>query len=208
MAGTTVQRTVTSAPNSAEREGLVQLNKVVNTDLPALRAGANLALYMPLGNPTFAIDTNFDVKNTEPISYVNGGTLKTLADNTSFDTGTAKTIPTTKWAAALLSVAANGTATLTWTASTYDSEALAIAALTSPGATHTLLGYVTVQAAGATWTAGTDALTTGTGGTPANATNYYNSINPNSLVFGGVDAAGDLTAAAITDEGGDTIATY
>jgi len=31
-----------------------------------------------------------------------------------------------------------------------------------------------VQAAGITWTAGTDALAGGAGGTPATTTNYYN----------------------------------
>lgn len=142
------------------------------------------SLYQALGNPGFAISTNFDVKNANAISYLNGGTLKTLTANTNFDTGASKTIPTTKWGAALLSVDSSGTAVLTWASSTYNSEALAIAALAAPASTNTVLGYVTVQAAGSTWTAGTDALASGTGGTPANATNYYNSINPNTLMIG------------------------
>jgi hypothetical protein len=148
--------------------------------------------YRLSGNPGFAIDTNFDVKNGNAISYFNGGLAKSLAANTNFDTGTAATIATTKWGAALLSITSGATATVTWFTNAgagYNSEALAIAAMTDPGATQTLLGYVTVQAAGATWTAGTDALTTGTGGTPATATNYYNTSNPNNLRLGAVVAS-------------------
>lgn len=176
--------------------------KSVVDDLKArLNQMYRLTNYAVLGNPTFAIDTNFDVKSTEPISYLNGGTLKTLADNANFDTGTAATIATVKWGAAVLSVNSGGTGVVTWAAgapATYASEAAAIAALTDPGATDTVMGYVTVLAAGSTWTAGTDALTGGTGGTPATTTNYYNAINPNSLLLGAAvstSAPATLTAA-------------
>ena len=81
----------------------------------------------------------------------------------------------------------SGTAVLTWAnaagAASYATEAAAIAALAAPAATDTVLGYVTVQANSGTWTPGTDALTTGTGGTAATATTYYNSCNPNSLMI-------------------------
>lgn len=141
------------------------------------------SLYRALGNPGFVISTNFDVKNGNAISYINGGTLKTLGANTNFDTGTTKTITTATWAAALLTVNSSGTGVVTWTSGgAYASEALAIAALAAPAATDTVLGYVTVLAAGSTWTAGTDALASGTGGTPATTTNYYNSVNPNGLM--------------------------
>lgn len=157
----------------------------LNTLLSQVRAEQ---LYSALGNPGFAISTNFDVKNANAISYLNGGTLKTLSANTNFDTGTTATIATTKWNAALLTVNSLGSAVLTWAnaagGASYATEAAAIAALAAPAATDTVLGYVTVQAAGDTWTPGTDALTTGTGGTPANATNYYNSCNPNTLMIG------------------------
>src|SRR3990167_5640694 len=106
-------------------------------------------LYQCLGNPTFAIDTNFDVKSTEPISYLNGGTLKTLADNANFDTGTAAAIATTQWGAAMLSVNSSGTGVVTWFTAAgagYASEAAAIAAMTIGAATDTPLGYVTVLA--------------------------------------------------------------
>lgn len=139
-------------------------------------------LYGVFGNPGFVIDTNFDVKNGTAVYYTNGGTLKTLAANVNFDTGTTKTIASSQWAAAMLTVNASGTGVVTWGA-TAASEALAIAALAAPAATDTVLGYVTVNAHASGFTAGTDALTTGTGGNVATATNYYNSINPNTLMI-------------------------
>lgn len=170
-----------------------QLQAARILDIALINQIRNLELYYPIGNPGFAISSNFDVKNANAISYVNNGTLKTLSANTNFDTGTTATIATTKWNAALLSVNSSGTAVLTWAnaagAASYASEALAIAALAAAAATDTVLGYVTVQAAGGTWTPGTDALTTGTGGTAATATNYYNHANPNSLLLGAAAAA-------------------
>lgn len=162
-------------------------SRTVDVDMKALlNQLRTAALYQALGNPTFAIDTNFDVKNTEPISYTNGGTVKTLADNTSFDTGTSQVIAADKWSAALLSVSSAGAATVTWSATlNAANEAAAIAALPALPANHTPLGYVTVlTGTGVTWTAGTDALATGTGGTAATTTNYYNSINPNAAIIG------------------------
>lgn len=227
MAGTAALVPLHSYANSAERQTIIEHNRAV-TDLEVLRAALAAvntlvnqlqvqSLYRALGNPGFAISTNFDVKNANAITYLNGGTLKTLSANTNFDTGTALTIPTVKWGAYLLSVDASGTAVATGfngVANTgYASEAAAIAALTAAAATNTVLGYVTILAAGVTWTAGTDALATGTGGTPATTTNYYNSANPNSLYVGAalttttVDAAGDMTAATVKDIAGTVIAT-
>lgn len=169
---------------------LAELAAVANSTTPSealanqLRQGL---LYQPYGNPGFIIDTNFDVKNATAIPYSNGGTLKTLAANTSFDTGTTKTITASKFGAAVLSVNSSGTGVVTWAAGAgYDSEALAIAALTAPPATDTVLGYFTLQAHASGFTAGTDALTTGTGGNVATATTYYNSLNPNTLMIGAV----------------------
>ncbi len=142
-------------------------------------------LYGAYGNPGFVISTNFDVKNGTAIFYTNGGTLKTLGANTNFDTGTSKTITLSKWAAATLSVDASGTGIVTWTTGgAYTSEALAIAALPACAATETAVGYVTVLSSSSGWTAGTDALASGTGGTPATTTNYYNSINQNVVQIG------------------------
>lgn len=203
MAGTTVEVRETGLPNSDVKQHSIQHNALVD-DAERLRAAVASRLYMALGNPGFQIRSNFDVQNANAISYTNGGTLKTLAATSAFDTGTAATIATTKWGAAILSVNSSGTGTVTWASGsqmTYADEATAIAALAAPSATDTVLGYITVQAAGSTWTAGTDALQGGTGGTPATTTNYYNSINPNGLFFGSVDAAADLTSAKIAFNG-------
>lgn len=158
---------------------------VVDAEKTLLNQARTHILYGVFGNPTFAIDTNFDVKSTEIVYYANGGTLKTLADNTNFDTGTAKTITGAKWGAAMLTVNSSGTGVVTWAAAAaYDSEALAIAALAAPAATDTVMGYVTVLAHASGFTAGTDALQGGTGGNVATTTNYYNEINPNTLMIG------------------------
>lgn len=212
MAGTTIKATrdqlFQASKRSTTAETTVEHNKAV-TDLDALNALVTQlrtqALYRALGNPGFQRVSNFDVNNANAISYVNGGTLKTLSATTTFDTGTSATIATTKWGAALLSVNSSGTAVVTWFTNAgagYASEALAIAAMTAAAATDTVLGYITVQAAGSTWTAGTDALQGGTGGTPATTTNYYNSVNPNSLYVG---SAVTITAAKIGDNSGTVL---
>ena len=210
MAGTTIKATrdqlfsaskrgSTAETTAAWNKGVTDLDGL-NTLVTALR---NYVNYQPLGNPGFQIRTNFDVQNANAISYVNGGTIKTLSATSAFDTGTTKTITASKWGAAILSVDASGTGTVTFASGAgYDSEALAIAALTSPGATHTILGYVTILAAGSTWTAGTSALQGGTGGTPATTTNYYNAINPNALLIG---SAYTVTAPQIAGNDGTVI---
>lgn len=179
----------------------------IDTNLKALVNQLRFeSLYCALGNPGFARNSNFDVANANAISYLNGGTLKTLSATTNFDTGTTATIATTKWNAALLTVNSSGSAVLTWAnaagGASYASEALAIAALAAPAATDTVLGYVTVQAAGITWTPGTDALQGGTGGTPATTTNYYNSCNPNTLMIG---AAISDTPSSMSETGSITL---
>jgi hypothetical protein len=175
---------------------LITDHALFKTQVAADVASINLlrtSLYnRPMGNPGFAIDTNFDVKNANAISYTNNGTLKSLAANTSFDTGTSQVIATSgKWSAALLSVSNAGAATVTWSATlNAATEAAAIAALPALPANHTPLGYITVQShASNTWIAGTSALTTGTGGNVAQATNYYNLIDPLSAVAAATDAS-------------------
>lgn len=224
MAGTTVNVVRTAqgglSPISDVAQLCITVNKVVD-DLETLRAalsagGVTLvnalrshALNQALGNQGFQIRTNFDVQNANAISYLNGGTLKTLSATSAFDTGTAQVIVADKWSAALLSIAANGTGTVTWSATlNAASEAAAIAALPALPAGHTPVGYITVlTGSGVTWTAGTDALQGGTGGTPATTTNYYNSVNPNDAIIGSaasataVDQAGDLVAAKLAVDG-------
>jgi len=156
------------------------------------------ALYNTLGNPGFVIDTNFDIKNGTAVYYTNGGTLKTLAANTNFNTGTTKTIAGSQWAAAVLSVDASGNGVVTWTA-TAASEAAAIALIAVATATETPMGYATVQAHASGFTAGTDALQGGTGGNVATTTNYYNTINANAVQIGAAVSTSSEAALAATD---------
>lgn len=212
MAGTTIKAAKTElpvgTPRSANHETTAQHNAAV-VDLDALAALVAqlraLALYNVFGNPGFQRVSNFDVNNATAFFYTNGGTLKTFGATTTFDTGTTATIASARWGAALLSINSSGSAVVTWftdAGAGYATEAAAIAAMTAASATDTVVGYITVLAAGSTWTAGTDALASGTGGTPATTTNYYNSINPNTLYVG---AAVTVTAAKVADVLGTVI---
>ncbi len=144
------------------------------------------------GNPGFAINSNFDIKNANAITYSLSGVLASLSANTNFDTGTTAEIDQNgTWGIAILTYDGS-TPTVTWAAATmhYPSEAVAktqlgVLSTLIPASGFSSLGYVTVQAdASATWTAGTDALASGTGGTPAQTTNYYNDPSLNGT-YGG-----------------------
>jgi hypothetical protein len=147
------------------------LIKSVNQNKQALTTGV-------FNSPGFRIRTNFDVENANAVSYLNGGTYKTLAALQAFDTGTAQVIVADRWSAALLSVSSAGAPVVTWSATlNATTEAAAIAALPALPAGNTALGYVTVKTGvGVAWTAGTSALRGGVGGVPASATNYYNAM--------------------------------
>jgi hypothetical protein len=142
------------------------------------------------GNPTLVINSNFDIKTSANITYTIAGIPYNLPSGTSIDTGTAATTPTTKWIAGLIEVNSSGTVSIQYTAGNLATEAAALtamAALTPVVATKCVIGCFTVQAAGATWLAGTDALASGTGGTPATTTNYYNGVCGSSAI-GSADA--------------------
>ena len=127
-----------------------------------------------VGNPGLAIDTNFDAQAVNAFDIVVGGQYYTIASGADFDTGTAKDITIDFWAAALLSVDADGTEYLQWAAegSTEARAIDALDAITPSGAV--VVGYLTVQTKDAVnWVAGTDALEGGTGGDVALSTNYY-----------------------------------
>lgn len=126
-------------------------------------------------SPVLAIDTNFDVKNTETTVFVAAGVVYTLTDNTSCDTGTTKTITGSQWGAFAVEATNSTTLSANWASGSYASEALALAAAKAltPTASKCTIGFVTVNAHASGFTAGTDALTTGTGGNVATATNYY-----------------------------------
>ncbi len=178
--------------NSTERDLLINYNAQIQYERNSVK-----------DNPTFGIDTNFDIKNTEPCTYSFAGVLQTLADNTSWDTGTTATIAATKWGIALLLHTGSATS-LVWAASamSYPTEAVAksvlgtITNLCPSAAAPVAMGYVTVQAGALLWTAGTDALTTGSGGTVATTTNYYNDPTLNGT-FGGWQI-GNMNGTVIT----------
>lgn len=189
----TTATNTTSVFGGARRDAVVQFNALIK----------RLA-FSTFDNPGFAINSNFDVKNGNAISYSVSNVLKTLTANTNFDTGTAATITANLWGIAILTHDGT-TPTVSWATTSaamgYASEALAIAALGTlttliPGSAFSSLGYVTVQAGASLWTAGTDALTTGTGGTPAATTNYYNDPTLNGT-FGGLQI-GNFSGTAIT----------
>lgn len=219
--------TTKSHDNSGERSGtkrdlLVQYNKAVadlvnnETWAATVRTLINLvrthALTAVYTNPAFAINSNFDIKNGVAVQYSNNGVLGTLAASTNFDTGTAQVIVADKWSSALLSVkTSDSSAVLTWSATlNAATEAAAILALPAVPAGNIALGYVTVKTgSGVTWTAGTDALASGTGGTPATTTNYYNDPTLNSTIGMGpsvaVGATTALTAAKVGNMNGTAI---
>lgn len=154
-------------------------------------------------SPALAIDTNFDVKNIGTTLFVAGGVSYTLGGNTSCDTGTTKTITGTKWGAFAVEASSASALSANWAGgaavlSAYDSEALALAAAKAlaPTADKCVIGYVTVQAHASGFTAGTDALTTGTGGNVATTTNYYDLSVPS---FAAVSTSAPDTLAYSSD---------
>lgn len=174
-----------SAANAAASGALDEIAGMLNKLERLTSELRSLGLNCPLGNPGFQISSNFDVENANAIDYAVAGALATLSANTAFDTGTSKTIATDQWAAALLSVDADGTTHVDWGADASD-EAGAVDALSAVTASGDLvLGYVTVQtASGQDWVAGTDALQGGTGGNAAQTTNYNDDYNPDATIVG------------------------
>jgi len=147
------------------------------------------------------ISTNMDVQNGDAFTITAGGVRVQVATDIVFDTGTDTVIATNAyWAAGIVSIDVDGTTGyVDWGAEAV-SEAAAIALLSAVTATgDVVIGYFTVNAAsGQDWVAGTDAITTGTGGQVAAATNYYNIPNVG-------DAAYDASAIKLlsTVESGD-----
>jgi hypothetical protein len=184
--GTTTHSTRTSLSHTDVSDLTIQFNKLVADLENPTKA---------YGNPALAIVSNFDVKNTAAIMFTIAGTMYTLAVNQTCDTGTSKVITADMWSSMLVSVNSSAALTGTWAASSYATEALAIAALAAVPTDQVPIGYVTVlTGSGVTWTAGTDALETGTGGTASADTNYYN-IAPAVLTAAKI---GNLAGTVIT----------
>ena len=158
-------------------------------------------------DPAFAINSNFDVKNTATTLFTANGVLYTLTANTNCDTGTSKTLTGSKWGAFVIDASNATTLTATWAASDYASEALALAAARAlPFTTNQCrLGVVTVLAHASGFIAGTSALTTGTGGNVATTTNYYGLISKSIAALGSATTAPLLTAGQPGTVNGDEI---
>ena len=154
------------------------------TDLGEVRSGEIL-----LGKHTPLIGTtDTQLANTRCVGYFDGAgataiEIAATAAGTAF-TATTHDITAAKWASYKLSVQTGGTITITMSASVYDTEAEAITALAATPSNEISLGYITVQAtAGAIFNATTDALSGGSSGTPAAATNYYPAVG---VLTGGI----------------------
>lgn len=181
MATRTVQETVVGG--SAVRTGkstetglLWNMVRIINQQTLLINQIRTQQFTRCVTPPNFEIDTNFDIQNGDAFEIMSGGVLATIATDQNFDTGTSTVIATNAyWAAGILSIDIDGTTYVDWGAEAV-SEAAAITALSAVTASgEVVCGYVTVHAAaGQDWVAGTDALTTGTGGQVAQATNYYN----------------------------------
>ncbi len=124
-----------------------------------------------------------------------GGVPVSVAATTAQALSAATALPAGMWTVIGIDAVAAGTISQVYSSTIgtgQATEALAIAdALTNvtKTANKARIGYISVQAAGAaTWTAGTDALAGGTGGTPAQTTNYYNIASPWQLTADSANA--------------------
>lgn len=129
-----------------------------------------------LTNPALDIDTNFDIQNVPSFDFVFEGKIITAAAGLTFDTGSAQDTTIDFFVAALLSIDGDGSTTHLDYGAEATTAALALDqldAITPSG--DVVVGSVVIQTkAGVNWAAGTDALTTGTGGDPALSTVYTN----------------------------------
>lgn len=110
-------------------------------------------------------------------SIVINGVQSNIAAETAKAFGALGTIPADTWGLIAIDRIANGTTSFVSAAANYTTgyatEALAIAANPAVTADKARTGYITILASSSGWVAGTDALAGGTGGNPAEETNYY-----------------------------------
>lgn len=116
-----------------------------------------------LATPLLAIDaTPEKFKTTNPFAASIGGVIITKAATAAIVFSGAYVITgANKWGAFRVQINAAGTISTKGAASAYATEALAIAALPAVDTGNVSLGYISVQAKGATWTANTDDMTDG-----------------------------------------------
>lgn len=145
-----------------------------------------------LQNAGLARSGNFQVTNGNAFTAEFRSHEFTLDPATVWDTGTTMVLPALTWGIFILSIDKDGTQYVDEddnAAAGYATEALALAALVDGDSItgEILLGWVTVRSTASGWTAGTDALENGTGGTPAGVTNYYSAQGVPNPVFGRIN---------------------
>jgi len=147
--------------------------------------------------------------------YYSKAATDTLAMTTADTINLAGAATTAHWGAWLVSIGVDGTphtTHATYTSGTdqdYATEAAAIAALPAPAASHTQIGYFTVQGlASVAWTATTSNFTVGGGAGNCTARTFYDLPTPATLPAAvttsspatlGTAAPATLTAAAVDD---------
>lgn len=136
------------------------------------------ASYTVKSSPGLKIGTTVTLGSVAFKYVINGVSYYKAAANTAFTASDHDVATGSKWGVYRVSIGTTGTITITAGANNvtpgYNMEALAIAAVPDVPSGECDMGYITVQStSGAIWDATTDALTGGTGGTAAAATNYY-----------------------------------
>lgn len=118
-----------------------------------------------------------------------------VAATTAQALSAAAALPAGKWTCIGIDAVAAGTITQVYSSTIGTGQGTEAAAITDAltnvpkTATKARIGYITVQAAvAATWTPGTDGLALGSGGTVAQATNFYNIASPWQLTADSANA--------------------
>jgi hypothetical protein len=175
----------TSTIGSDIRQGIVSGNQLLygmNNVLAAL-GGAEV----PMTTSTLSIGTTVTLACTASFISING-VNGSVAAETALAFGALGEIPADTWGCIKMERIANGTSSFQSAAANYTtgyaSEELAIAAMPATGANEVAVGFVTILASGDGWVAGTDALAGGTGGNPAEETNYYSFIGAADVTTG------------------------
>lgn len=172
---TTVAKHLTALPGSDQYQVLVTLNNF-------LTAMSRVLVYLSGGSvamttATLSRGTTVTLAVSASVVSIVGVIGAALTAETAKAFGSLGTIPTATWGLIVVERVANSTTSFVSAAANYTTgyatEALAIAAMPAQSASKAVVGYITILAASPGWVAGTDALTGGTGGTPATTTNYY-----------------------------------
>ena len=130
-----------------------------------------------------------------------GGVPVSVAATTAQALSAATALPAGKWTVIGIDAVAAGTITQVYSSTIGTGQASEAAAIAdalvnvTKTASKARIGYIAVQAAvAATWTAGTDGLALGSGGTVAQATNFYNIASPWQLT---ADSANAITLGSV-----------